>query len=144
MRCMSRTSPEPRAGGFALPTAVFLLVILAALGAFMLGLSQLGSRAQDQDLLGERAYQAARAGIEWGAYQSLRNGTCAGTTLAFSGTSMQDMSTSVSCTRVVADELGTAVDVDQITATACNAAPCPNPAPADGYVERQLTIVVAR
>ncbi len=55
--------------GFALLSAIFILVVLAALGAFILSVStnqQIGSAL---DVQGVRAYQAARAGLEWGIYK---------------------------------------------------------------------------
>ena len=57
--------------GFVLPSAVFLLVILAALAAFLVRISTTQSITSAQDIQGARAYQAARAGIEWGLYQVL-------------------------------------------------------------------------
>ena len=41
------------------------------------------------DVAGARAYQAARAGVEWGLFHSLRNGNCGDATLNFSGTTLQ-------------------------------------------------------
>lgn len=58
-----------RIRGFAIVSAIFILVVLAALGAFIVNIStsqQIGSAI---DVQGVRAYQAARAGIEWGLYQ---------------------------------------------------------------------------
>ena len=52
-------------------SAIFLLVILAALGAFMLTFSTVQHTTAATDLEGARAYQAARAGIEWAAFQVL-------------------------------------------------------------------------
>ena len=52
--------------GFAAVAAVFLIVILAALGAFMLTFSNTQQMTSAQDLQGTRAYWAARAGLEWG------------------------------------------------------------------------------
>jgi MSHA biogenesis protein MshP len=66
---MSRVSI--RGGGFALPSAIFLLVILAALAAFMVTISTTQSATSAQDVQGTRAYHAARAGLEWGLYQVL-------------------------------------------------------------------------
>ena len=63
---MRRLGP-PR--GFAIVSAIFILVVLAALGAFILtvfGHQQVGSAL---DVQGVRAYQAARAGVEWGLYR---------------------------------------------------------------------------
>lgn len=53
--------------GFALPSAIFLLVILAALGAFMLSVSNTQHLTAAQDIQGVRAYRAARMGLEWAA-----------------------------------------------------------------------------
>lgn len=57
--------------GFALVTAIFLLVVLAALGAFIVNISATQSITSAQDLRGSRAYHAAQAGLEWGLYQVL-------------------------------------------------------------------------
>ena len=70
---MNRTAPaypvrRARLRGFALPSAIFLLVILTALAAFMVHFSTTQSVTSAQDVQGARAYQAARAGIEWGLY----------------------------------------------------------------------------
>lgn len=64
-------SPSKRFGGFALPSAIFLLVILAGLAAFLVNISMTQSATSTQDVQGARAYQAARAGIEWGLYHVL-------------------------------------------------------------------------
>ncbi|MDP2371299.1 hypothetical protein [Rhodoferax sp.] len=52
--------------GFAAIAAIFLLVLLAALGAFMLSFSNTQQLTSAQDVQGSRAYWAARAGLEWG------------------------------------------------------------------------------
>lgn len=51
--------------GFAAIAAVFLIVMLAALGAFMVSFSNTGQLTSAQDVQGSRAYWAARAGLEW-------------------------------------------------------------------------------
>jgi MSHA biogenesis protein MshP len=52
--------------GFAAIAAIFLVVVLAALGGFMLTFSNTQQLTSAQDLQGTRAYWAARAGLEWG------------------------------------------------------------------------------
>lgn len=52
--------------GFAAVAAVFLVVGLAALGAFMLSFSNAQQLTSAQDVQGSRAYWAARAGLGWG------------------------------------------------------------------------------
>ena len=55
--------------GFSLISAIFLLVVIAALGTFAVTLSTTQQQSAALDIMGSRAYQAARTGIEWGAYQ---------------------------------------------------------------------------
>lgn len=52
--------------GFAAIAAIFLVVVLAALGGFMLTFSNTQHLTSAQDIQGTRAYWAARAGLEWG------------------------------------------------------------------------------
>lgn len=54
--------------GFSLVSAIFLLVVLAGLGAAMVSFSTTQNQAQALDVMGSRAYQAASAGVEWAAY----------------------------------------------------------------------------
>jgi MSHA biogenesis protein MshP len=67
----SQSQSQSRAGGFVLPSAIFLLVILALLAAFMVVFAQMQNVTSVQDVQGARAYQAARAGIQWGLYRVL-------------------------------------------------------------------------
>ncbi len=130
--------------GFSLVTAIFLLVVLAALGVSIVFVTGLQQNTVALDVLSSRAYQAARAGVEWGAYQSLRNNACGGTTLTFPGTALDGYSTTVTCSRTTANEAGTAINIDEYVATACNQAPCPNPGAGANYVERQVRVVVGK
>jgi MSHA biogenesis protein MshP len=68
-----------RQHGFAAIAAIFLVVLMAALGSFMLSFSNTQQLTSAQDIQGTRAYWAARAGLEWGL--ATATGTCtAGTT----------------------------------------------------------------
>ncbi len=55
-----------RQNGFAAIAAIFLVVVLAALGGFMVTFSNTQQLTSAQDVQGSRAYWAARAGLEWG------------------------------------------------------------------------------
>jgi MSHA biogenesis protein MshP len=57
--------PVKTQSGFAAMAAMFLLVVLAAMGAFMLTFSNTQQLTATQDVQGTRAYWAARAGLEW-------------------------------------------------------------------------------
>lgn len=54
--------------GFSLVSAIFLLVVIAALGTFAVTLSTTQHQSQTMDIMGARAYQAALAGVEWVAF----------------------------------------------------------------------------
>lgn len=73
--------------GFSLVSAIFLLVVLAALGAAMVTFSTSQSQSLAIDVLGSRAYQAANAGVEWAAYNIAANPGAAGATNFVPGTS---------------------------------------------------------
>jgi MSHA biogenesis protein MshP len=73
--------------GFAAIAAIFLVLILAALGAFMVGFSNSQQLNSAQDVQGSRVYWAARAGLEWGVASHLAAATCsaASTSLTIEG-----------------------------------------------------------
>jgi MSHA biogenesis protein MshP len=130
--------------GFALPTAIFLVVILSALGAFVLTISSLQSRSLALEVQEAHAYQAAKAGIEYGAYQTLVNGACAGWTFSPGGT-MAAMTVTVTCVSATADEAGVSRTIYTLVSTACNqpvAGACPAAAPGEAYVERQIQATI--
>ena len=64
-----KAQPRPDASGFALVAAIFLLVIIAAMGAFAVSLSANAHATGAIAVMGARAYEAARTGIEWAAFQ---------------------------------------------------------------------------
>ncbi len=55
--------------GFSLVTTIFVLVVLAGLGAVMMTFFAAQQQTTALDILEERAYHASRTGIEWGAFQ---------------------------------------------------------------------------
>ncbi|MDP1652668.1 MAG: hypothetical protein Q8L56_08090 [Rhodocyclaceae bacterium] len=156
-----------RPQGFAIVTAIFILVVLAALGAFILNISsgqQIGSAL---DVQGVRAYQAARAGIEWGMYRvnsfgappapasptaynfsygnpattvgaaDPNNRSCANANGSFP---VFGFTVSVTCGQSAPSVSGEPI-IYTITSTACSTTgACPNTAPGNLYIERRLTV----
>ncbi len=59
------------AAGFAFITAIFLLVVLGAFAAFVVGFSSNAQMSSAIAVQGARAYEAANAGLEWATYQIL-------------------------------------------------------------------------
>lgn len=62
--------------GFTIVQAIFILVVLALLGTFMVRLSTVQQSTTTQALLQARAYQAARSGVEWGITNVVNNAAC--------------------------------------------------------------------
>lgn len=56
--------------GVALVSAIFLLVVLAAVGAYMLSVAGVQQSTTNRALLAARAHYAARAGIDWGIHRA--------------------------------------------------------------------------
>ena len=128
------------ARGFSLISAIFLLVVIAALGTFAVTLSTTQQQSAALDVLGSRAYQAARAGIEWGAYQVLINNACPNQTLAALPNTLSGFSVNVACTSYPAyNEAGTAINMYLLNSTASQGT-----AGAPNYVERQMTVTIAK
>lgn len=133
-----------REQGFALPAALFLLVVLGGLSAWLMRMTQMGLAQDVLELEGERAYQAAQAGLEAGIHAA-RNGSCAGQNIVFPG-NLTRFTATVACVAHTADEGGASVTLHEITSIACNqpdGGACPNAAPTlPEYAERHLRAVV--
>jgi MSHA biogenesis protein MshP len=131
--------------GVGLASAIFLLLVLGGLTVFLLNVSGLQHSSAALDVQGARAYQAARAGMEWGVYRALRNASCAGTSsFALSG-GLSDFTVTVECSATPYTEVdATAKNIYSLRATACNrpaAGVCPGVS-GPFYVERQLQALV--
>lgn len=132
--------------GFALATAIFVLVVLAALAAFLLSVSNLQQGRGVLDVQGVKAYQGARAGMERAVYRALRDDVCdASSSFALPG-ALSEFTVTVQCQRLPYNEAGSAGAIFSITATACNqpgGGACPGLRGAF-YVERQLQATIAK
>ena len=130
--------------GFTLVAAVFLITILFLLSAYLINVRVQQEAGVTLDMLGTRAYAAARSGAEWGIYNSLRNNTCAASTALALGGTLSGYTVTVTCARNPYNEAGTTVNMDTIVALACNNAVCPPATPGANYVERQITVTVGQ
>jgi MSHA biogenesis protein MshP len=137
--------------------AVFMIVTLAAIGVYLVTISTGQMAAASQDEQATRAYQAARAGVDWGAYQLLRNtgSTFATNCLALplNGTYSQPplllaswlagFYAEVKCQAAGTEtEGGITVHVYRLIVTGCNGTPCGTATPT--YVERQLQLTLTQ
>lgn len=150
--------------GFVLMAALFIVVTLAAIGAYLLTVSVGQVAAASKDEQAARAYQAARAGIEWAAFQVLRNAEAPpanpadfGPTCKTGNAATKDLplgtmggpgggetfQAHVACARSAEAEAGATVEIYVVKATACNRNACPS-TPDTTYVERELQLVLAK
>lgn len=138
--------------GFSLVTAIFLLVVLSALGAMMLTFFSAQQQSSALDVMGVRAYQAARAGVEWGAFQVIQsnvagpvfaNGCMPGpstSSVPALGGTLSVFNVTVSCSAVSSVEGATSIAVYNITSTATFGGAPGQP----DYVERVINVTVAQ
>lgn len=133
---------------------MFVLVILALLGVFILSVSGLQQSAQVLDVSGTRTYAGAEAGIEWGLMQVMDPSNadsrltatpgnpqpplCFATQSVALGTALPGVSVSASCSATSTTELNRNLSVYLITATASVGTNSLFP------VSRQLTVIASR
>jgi len=90
------------ARGFALVPAIFLLVVLGALGLVAIRVGSGQQQTVTLNLLQARALAAANAGIEWGAYNAVANSSgtscVSSTTLALTEGALNGFTVVVTCT----------------------------------------------
>lgn len=154
---MRRMRTSRRQRGFLVIAAVFLLVVLAGLVGYMLTVSTTSQAASAADFNSARAYQAARAGLEWGAYRILRGaggattfetqcaaGSATPRNLTF-GSALAGFTATVSCTAGGLTEGASSVTAYKIISVGCNDASCPNASTTSAtYVERALTLSLTK
>ncbi len=156
-----------RIQGFAIVTAIFILVVLAALGAFIVSISTNQQIGTALDIQGVRAYQAAKSGVEWGIYQieatpayNFSYGTpavavgnanpntraCPASPASFApaAPTLAGFTVTVTCAATV--DVNNGPTVFRVVSTACNqpaAGACPNNAPTSpDYVERRIEVTL--
>lgn len=163
---MKRQVAQQMQRGFAVVAAIFLLVILAAIGVAMVTFSTAQHTTSGQDVMGARAYQAARAGIEWALYQRLNpqvstpnvspsycSGSSANVTTSFAmpaGTSLSPFTVTVQCTSIANANASNAIVVRTITSWACtqpSSGVCPgvpgaSSSGAQDYIQRELQVSI--
>ena len=133
--------------GVSLVTAIFLIVVLATLGTMMVTFFAAQQQSSALDVMGSRAYQASRAGIEWGSYQVLQNPgfalACRGAATAqnipaLAGT-LAGFTVNVGCTYFSVLENGNTVGIYQLVSRAFTTGVV---AGQPDYVERQVTATI--
>lgn len=121
--------------GFAAVAAVFLLVVLSALGAFMLTFSNTQQLTSAQDVLGSRAYWAARGGLEWGVASVVAGAACPASPASLA---LDGFAVSVVCASQSHAEGGQNLTLYRLTATASQGGAVGS----ISYIERSVSATV--
>lgn len=135
-----------RCAGFTILAALFLLVVLSALGAFMITVGGVQQATPVMSLQGSRAQYAAHAGLEWAlhtidAAAGAVPGWCPGSTaFALAGGALQGFSVNVACDGVEAVTEGSAsYNVYSLTVTSTRGSPG-----SPGFASRTLRATARR
>jgi MSHA biogenesis protein MshP len=155
-----------RQRGFGIVAAIAVLVILAGLSAGIVAIGTTQQMSSAMDVMSARAYQAAKAGNEFGLYQVLTVGTwtpCPAAAQAASGvpvTGTLDLTAATgffvtvtaTCWRYNEGVDGAGapqvVSIYRIQSVACPVAACPSAAGATvsspGYIERTRVVIATQ
>jgi MSHA biogenesis protein MshP len=130
--------------GFASIAAIFLLVVMAALGGFMLTFSNTQQLTSALDLKGSQAYWAARAGLEWGMgsviRQPSRTAACPTTDTKLTGFD-GGFTVDVTCERKEYTEGVKKIKIFSLTSTANSVAAEPGNV---GFIERRVSASIEK
>lgn len=101
-------------GGFSIIAAIFLIVVLAALGAFAVRIGAGQQQTVNLQLLSTRALAAANSGIDIGAFKALHDCNCSNQTYAMTEAALAGFSVQVSCVGTKHSDAGRQVNVYQL------------------------------
>jgi MSHA biogenesis protein MshP len=134
----------PQQAGFALVAAMFVMIIIALVIAAMMRMAGNQHGTNSLAIQQARAYQAARAGLDWAITQAaplVGAGSCVGSApVNLAGSNLSEFTVTVTCTANAYNENGTALNIYRLTATAQNGAPGSRP----DYAFRALNAAVQR
>ena len=139
-RNLAQISTRPWQRGVSVIAAVFLLLLMALLAAVIANMVSTSHVNLAADIGGVRAYQAARAGAEWGIYQLDPNAAAPGLPNCFADSTLAvpGHTVNVSCSSSPYTEAGRSINIYRIIARAV----------ADGArapgIERQVEVTVEK
>lgn len=106
--------------GFSLVSAIFIVVVLALIGSYIVSIGALTNASTNLATLGVKAYYAAKSGLEWGIYEVTTGSfvcPAASTTLTLTQGGLAGLSVKVDCTSASFVEHSITYNTFQITAT---------------------------
>lgn len=128
-----------RARGFGLVAAMFLMIVVTLIVIAMARLSTIQHGTNSLAIQQARAYQAARAGLEWGLSRAVNGGSCEMGAPTLTGSGLSEFSVAVQCAQNSYVGLdGSPIRILRFTVEAQNGDPSARP----DYAFRRLTAVV--
>lgn len=82
--------------GFAIVSALFLIVVLSFLGVSMARIFSSGQQAINQDITSLQAYLAGQSSLQWGMYQAVFSNPAGTPVITFSNTGLSGTTASLS------------------------------------------------
>ena len=127
--------------GFAAVAAIFLVVILAALGGFMLTFSNSQQLTSAQDVQGTRAYWAARAGLEWAlvAIPPASLATPNACTITTPPATIEGFTITIGCTKATYTDVGATSGISPTAIFRFTVTASKGGVGSIGYIERQVS-----
>lgn len=136
-----RPEARGRQQGFGLVAALFVIIVITLVIAAMARLSTTQHGSNSLALQQARAYQAARAGLEWGISRAANAGSCINGGVSMAGGGLSEFTVSLTCSSTShTDEDGSSLTIYRLTAQAQNGSAGSRP----DYAFRSLTAVVER
>ncbi len=94
---------KPRQDGFSLVAAIFLVVVLAGLGAVAVRISVAQSSSASSALRGVQALHAAKSGVAWASHRALA-GNCGNQTATLTEGGVNNFSVTTRCNQTTHTE----------------------------------------
>ena len=130
-----------RQHGFAAISAIFLIVVVGALGAVMLTVSNTQQLTSAKDVQGTRAYWAAQGGLEWAIASVVATASSVACPTNAWPERLDGFALVVSCTALTYAEADGNVNILQLTSIASTPGSTPGSL---GYVERSVSAAIER
>lgn len=128
-----------RPRGFALVAALFVIIVITLVIAAMARLSTTQHGSNSLALQQARAYQAARAGLEWGISRAVNAGSCGNSAVSMAAGGLSEFSVSLTCSsNSYTDDTGSPLRLCRLSASAQNGSPGSRP----DYAFRRLSAMV--
>jgi len=128
--------------GFLSIIAMILVVVFALLLAVAVKMSVMSNKNSVDTYLSSQCLNAAKVGVEYGYYQTLKNNNCTSIVLT-NITGLEKFRIEVTCSRINKTIAGKNLIVDYWHSIACNEAICGG-SNNENYIEREVSSTVTK